>query len=178
MILVATCSGNLVDTLPKCKVSDKECLIRHVELLFRAHDPVFVEKMVMNQNGEGAIGISLEYTNATIYGLKNARVYSVKGIEADPEGNKIEMRFRIPTVTTLATYAADGKVLFLNIHAKGNVNLTFGNNYYYINLNFRIIMKISVDEDAKLLLLTKKVEINNEIHMQVVKAKLDFDIKK
>jgi hypothetical protein len=127
-ILTAKCSGNIVDSLPKCNVSDNECLIRHAELLFRSHDPMFVEKMTINQKDEGVIGINLEYTNTTTYGLKNTRVLSVKGVKADPYG-KVEIRFKIPTVTTLATYSAKSKISLLDIYTKGNVNLTFGSNF-------------------------------------------------
>jgi hypothetical protein len=68
-----------------------------------------------------------------IYGLKKSRVYSVKGIEADPDGNEIEIRFKIPTVITIAKYSANGRISFLNIRTKGNVNLTFG-KYLCISL--------------------------------------------
>ncbi len=134
IIFIAKCSGDIADTLPKCKVSDNECLIRQAELMFRSHDPMFVEKMAINQKGEGAIGINLEYTNATTYGLKNTQVYSVKVVKTDLDSIKVEIRFKIPTVTTLAKYSASGKISILNIQAKGNVNLTFGNYFCLISI--------------------------------------------
>jgi hypothetical protein len=131
IIFVAKCSGDLLQMIPKCEVSDNECLIRHTEFLFRVHDPMFVEK----------VSSSLEYTNVTIYGLKNTRVLSIKVVRADSDIFKVEIRFKIPTVTTLATYAANGKISFFNIHTKGNVNLTFGNYLpFYLKLHVSIFL--------------------------------------
>ncbi len=51
----------------------------------------------------------------------------------------------------------------------------------FINLVLLIkinLIKISVEEDAKLLLLEKRVQINDKFYVQVVKAKFDFDIAK
>ncbi len=42
IIFAIKCSGDIVDTLPRCNVSENECLMRQAELLFRSYDPINV----------------------------------------------------------------------------------------------------------------------------------------
>lgn len=125
LIFLIGCSADLLESLPKCHVSDLKCLENYCGVLFRAHDPLFVEKMVVNQGGGGTIGLDLVFQNASIFGMKDVKVYSVKGLQKDPEGNKLEIRLKAPAITTRSKYSANGKILFLNIQARGNINMTF-----------------------------------------------------
>lgn len=89
-------------------------------------DPLKIEKMYISQGKNSPVNIALNFTNIDLTGLSNAMFYKVEGFNADPEGDKLDIRFKAPKVMVTGPYKINGKVLILPIQGSGKTNLTLG----------------------------------------------------
>jgi hypothetical protein len=89
-------------------------------------DPLKIEKMYIGQGKNNPVNIGLNFTNIDLTGLSNATFYKVMGFNSNPEGDKLDIRFKSPKVTISGPYKINGKVLILPIQGNGKTNLTLG----------------------------------------------------
>lgn len=83
--------------------------------------------MDLEQGGQSPVNIKLNFRNITFVGLSNAEVYKVSGFHQNPQGDKLDIRFKTPKITIAGPYKINGKVLILPIQGDGLCNLTLGN---------------------------------------------------
>lgn len=74
----------------KCRYEDSKCISETINYMLETHfnglpesnlislDPVFVEKVDIIQGPESPVNVQLKFKNLRVYGLKGARVESVK----------------------------------------------------------------------------------------------------
>lgn len=113
--------------------------------------------MTISQGGNSPVNIVLDFKNADLIGLQNAVISKVSGFKADPEGNKLEIRMKVPSITVHGPYTGNGRVMILPVQGDGISNITLAN------------------ADVTMRFLTKKVEKDGKIYMQIDKYKLDFE---
>ncbi|KAH8372557.1 hypothetical protein KR200_002625, partial [Drosophila serrata] len=126
------------DPVP-CKYGDGDCIAKFCNYMFSMRsgkedpslniwklDPLKVDKMVINQAGNSAVGIKLTFTDNLLYGLKNQRVVGVKGF-----GKNLTEPHEIRTVSKsyslVGPYNIQGKVLILPISGTGVSNMSMSN---------------------------------------------------
>lgn len=154
--------------MKKCKIHDNDCMVESTnQILKKNHleqlglppiDPMLIEKMDIEQGGNNSVTVHLKFRKVNLFGLSDARVYKISGFQADPERNKLEIKFKTPLASIEGPYSINGKVLVLPIQGKGNIKLDL--------LNLDVTLKF----------LTKKVEKNGKIFMEIEKAKFGFDV--
>lgn len=83
--------------------------------------------MDLEQGDQSPVNIKLNFRNITFVGLANAEVYKVSGFNENPQGDKLDIRFKTPKITIAGPYKINGKVLILPIQGDGLCNLTLGN---------------------------------------------------
>lgn len=83
--------------------------------------------MDLEQGGQSPVNIKLNFRNITFVGLANAVAYKVSGFNQNPQGDKLEIRFKTPKITIAGPYTINGKVLILPIQGDGLCDLTLGN---------------------------------------------------
>lgn len=96
---------------------------------------------------------------------------------------KVEMRFRVPKISLIGPYEADGRILLLPFQGKGEANITISKwaiiySQRFIKLRFFFLISFSVEPDFKINFLFKKESKNGMIFAQAHKAKLDFELKR
>jgi hypothetical protein len=121
-------------------------------------DPLLIEKMDIEQGGNNSVQIHLKFRKVNLFGLSDARVYKISGFQADPERNKLEIKFKTPLGVIEGPYSINGKILVLPIQGKGNIKLELQNL------------------DITLKFLTKKVVKNGKIFMEIEKSKFSYDV--
>lgn len=154
--------------MKKCKIDDYACMIEDTNILlkkndfhsfgFPTFDPLLIEKMDIEQGGNRSVTINLKFRKVHLRGMADAKMYKISGFEADPDKNKIEMRFKTPKGTIEGPYAINGKMLILPIQGKGNITLELYNL------------------DVALKFLTKKVIKDGKIYMGIEKSKLRYTV--
>lgn len=85
-------------------------------------DPLFLERLEIGQ-GSGPVSIDLKLANASIHGLKNAVVRSVK-LDIDNYALGPAIFDITDRVTIVGKYNIKGKVMILPIVGSGNCNIT------------------------------------------------------
>lgn len=121
-------------------------------------DPLLIEKMDIEQGGNKSVQVHIKFRKVNLFGLSDARVYKISGFQADPDRNKLEIKFKTPLGVVEGPYSINGNVLVLPIQGKGNIKMELQ------NLDFT--MKF----------LTKKIERNGKIYMEVEKSKFNFEV--
>ncbi|KAG5681944.1 hypothetical protein PVAND_011345 [Polypedilum vanderplanki] len=168
---VCFCSGaEIPSSIKKCKVDNDACLIKAANLLLqkgvdeyiklglKSVDPLLIEKMDINQGGNGPVTIDLKFRNVYLHGLGKAEIYKVHGFQTDPDKNKLEMRLKTKLGTIKGPYQIKGQMLVLPISGTGNVTLNLENL------------------DITLKFLTKKIEKNGKTYMSIEKSKFSYDV--
>lgn len=123
-----------------------------------AIDPMLIEKMDIEQGGTSSVQIHLKFRKVNLFGLSDARIYNISGFQADPERNKLEIKFKTPLASIEGPYSIEGKVLVLPIQGKGDIKLELQNL------------------DFTLKFLTKKVEKNGKIYMEIERSKFNYEV--
>ncbi|KAH8384115.1 hypothetical protein KR009_012175, partial [Drosophila setifemur] len=130
-----------------CKYGDGGCILQLCNKIFSERaseedpslnlkplDPLKVDRMVISQGGNSAVGINLTFTDNFLYGLKDARVVKVKGFGSDLKAMH-EVRIITKTLNLVGPYDIIGKVLILPISGSGQSNITV--------VNVKVIIRIS-----------------------------------
>lgn len=89
-------------------------------------DPLRIDKIDLVQGGKSPVNIALNFRNISFVGLAQAKVYKVGGFNRNPQGDKLDIRFRTPKVSILGPYKILGRVLVLPIQGDGMCNMTLG----------------------------------------------------
>lgn len=87
--------------------------------------------MDLEQGDQSPVNIKLNFRNITFTGLSIAKVYKVSGFNENPQGDKLDIRFKTPKITIAGPYKVLGKVLILPIQGDGTCNLTLGDLQRY-----------------------------------------------
>ncbi|KAH8247595.1 hypothetical protein KR038_006808, partial [Drosophila bunnanda] len=155
------------DPVP-CKYGDAECIAKFCNSLFSKRsgkedpslnlwklDPLKVEKMVINQESNSAVGIKLTFTDNLLYGLKDQRVVGVKGFGKNLT-EQHELRVLAKAYSLVGPYNIQGKVLILPISGSGVSNMSMS--------NIKMIVKFS----------GRPLEKNGETYLDVTNFKLSL----
>ncbi|KAH8342044.1 hypothetical protein KR059_009795, partial [Drosophila kikkawai] len=126
------------DPVP-CKYGDGKCIANFANTLFSKRsgkedpslnlwqlDPLKVDKMVINQAGNSAVGIKLTFTDNMLYGIKDQRVVGVKGFGKNLT-EQHELRVLAKSYSLVGPYNIQGKVLILPISGTGVSNMSMSN---------------------------------------------------
>lgn len=125
--------------IPKCKFDDENCLTKVMTGVIQGKyqgstalglptiDPLFIEQMsIIPQGGSSQVKLNIDLKNANMYGISKGAYYKVNGFKKDPEGNKLEIKIKIPLFQIIGTYKANGQILILPIQGNGQANITLG----------------------------------------------------
>ncbi|CRK98039.1 CLUMA_CG011408, isoform A [Clunio marinus] len=155
--------------IKKCNYGDSKCIINFINDIFEKNyqglpgiglpsiDPIRIEKMDLIQGEKSPVNIALHFRDITFSGLSKAKVYKATGFSRNPQGDKIDIRFKAPKIAIQGPYKSKGRVLLLPVSGNGFCNMTLEN----------------VDFHMKLLM--KSVERNGKIFMQIDKTKFNFE---
>lgn len=156
--------------LKQCKLDDNACIIEVANEIFKNRyqgigelglssiDPLKIDKMDLVQGGNVPVQIDLKFRKVVLLGLSKAKLYKISGFRADPENNKLEIRFKTPLGTLVGPYVINGKMLILPIRGNGNVTLNLENL------------------DIHLKFLTKKVMKDGKAFMKIEKSKFYYEV--
>lgn len=78
-------------------------------------DPLRITKMDLEQGEQSSVNIKLNFRNITFSGLSQSQVYKVSGFNRNPQGDKIDIRFKTPKIVIFGPYTSIGRVLVLPI---------------------------------------------------------------
>jgi hypothetical protein len=116
---------------------DSPCIIKVVnEILSRANqgyldiglpvfDPLQIERMKIDQGGEGPVNLKINFKNVQLKGLSGVKFTKIDGFKKDYDKAKMEFRFQYPVLSIEGPYRLEGKVLVLPVQGDGIANLTF-----------------------------------------------------
>ena len=170
LLSVGVYSASLRTGSSRCQHEDSACIVKQLNEVFHSYyngypdfhlrqfEPLMIPKMSLKQ--DGIINVDLAFKNVALSGLSKATVYKATGFKSDPQNNKLEIRLRTPALILDGPYKATGNVLFVPITAKGMSNLTLENI------------------DVTLKFVTKKIEKNGKIYMNIEKKKVSFESPK
>ncbi|CAD7093430.1 unnamed protein product [Hermetia illucens] len=156
--------------IPQCKNDDQSCLQQAIDEVVHNHfsghrglhlipiDPLKIRSMLIAQNSESPVSITLKFTEFLLIGFKNMKVYSSSGFKKDIMNSNFEVDVKIPSLVLTGPYEIKGRVLVLPITGHGQSNLTLEN------------------VDAKIKLLGHPETKDGEEYFHLTKVKLDFDI--
>jgi hypothetical protein len=82
--------------------------------------------MDLEQDEKSPVNIRINFRDINLSGLSNAKVYKLSGFNRNPQGDKIEIRYKTPKLTIMGPYKSFGKVLLLPIQGDGICNMTLG----------------------------------------------------
>lgn len=107
-----------------CKYTDNSCFLKSAndalktryngipEIDLVPFDPLFAKKLLITQGAaDRPIRLDLEVRDFQILGLKNGKFYKLSGFTENPEGNKLDLRIKIPLLTLVGPYTGNGKIL-------------------------------------------------------------------
>lgn len=123
-------------------------------------DPLAIEKVDIHQDGNSAVKVDLKFRNANFLGLSKAKFYKVSGFQKDPEGNKLDIRFKIPLATLTGPYSIKGELFVLVLAGNGTATLKWENLDFHLKF------------------LTRKVLKNGKVYAQIEKTKLTYEATK
>lgn len=121
----------------KCQYGDSDCLVRianeimsrgkqgYPELGLPIFDPLRIEKLNIDQGGNGPVNLKMLLRNIDLHGLSELTFTKIDGFRKDYDKAKMELRFRYPVMQIQGPYKLDGKVLVLPVQGNGVANLTF-----------------------------------------------------
>ncbi|KAG5676048.1 hypothetical protein PVAND_005902 [Polypedilum vanderplanki] len=169
MIACTVQSAKFPTDLEKCKYDDEKCYINvantimkrgskgYAELGLPVFEPLFVNKIGIDQGGDGPVVLKLHMKDVNIHGFSGVKFKAIKGLGKNIDKAKIDLKYTQPIFQMIGKYTTEGKVLVLPVQGDGNCNITLVNN------------------DCHVKLLTKKIEKNGKSYMQIDKIKFNFD---
>ena len=90
-------------------------------------DPLFIDKLnIIQGGGSSQVKLNIDLKDTKMYGISNAAYYKANGFKKDPEGNKLEIKIKIPLLQIVGNYKASGQILILPIQGNGQANITLG----------------------------------------------------
>lgn len=113
--------------------------------------------MDLEQGDSSPVNIKLNFRNITLSGLSHAKVYKISGFNRNPNGDKLDIRFKAPEIAVIGPYKSIGRVLVLPIQGEGMCNMTMQN------------------VDFMMRFITKAVVKGGKTFMKIDKSKLNFE---
>lgn len=95
------------------------------ELGLPVFDPLKIEKMNLEQGGNGPVNLKINLKNIKLSGLSDVRFTKIDGFRQEYDKAKMELQFKFPALGIEGPYKLDGKVLVLPVQGDGIANLTF-----------------------------------------------------
>lgn len=95
------------------------------ELGLPIFDPLKIEKMNIEQGGNGPVNLKINLRNIKLGGLSDIKFSKIDGFRKDYDKARMELRFKYPVLSIEGPYKLDGKVLVLPVQGDGMANLTF-----------------------------------------------------
>lgn len=130
----------LASNVKACKYNDEQCLRDTMndifankfdgfpELALPSLDPLNIKALDLVQGSKSPVNIVMNLRNVTFSGLSKAKAYKASGFSENPQGAKLDIRFKAPKIAIIGPYKAFGKVLVLPIQGDGIGNMTLGKN--------------------------------------------------
>ncbi|KAH8232386.1 hypothetical protein KR032_005346 [Drosophila birchii] len=153
LCLIASTQAVFPDDPVPCKYGDGECIAKFINVLFSKRsgetdpslnlwqlDPLKVDKLVINQAGNSAVGIKLTFTDNLLYGIKDQRVLGVRGFGKNLTGQH-ELKVLAKSYSLVGPYNIQGQVLILPITGTGVSNMTMSNIKMIVRFSGQPIVK-------------------------------------
>jgi hypothetical protein len=96
----------------------------YADLGLPVFDPLFINKIGIDQGGDGPVVLKIDMKNVSIYGFSGVKFKSIKGLSKNIDKAKIDLRYSQPLFQMIGRYQSNGKVLVLPVHGDGNANIT------------------------------------------------------
>lgn len=87
-------------------------------------DPLRIEKMNVDQGGDGPVNLKISLRNINLIGLSGTRFTKIEGFRQNIDRSKIEIRFIHPVMRIEGPYKLNGKVLVLPVQGSGIANIS------------------------------------------------------
>jgi Haemolymph juvenile hormone binding protein (JHBP) len=122
--------------LEKCQAGDSRCIVRVAnEVVARARygypelglpilDPLRVEKMNVDQGGNGPVNLKIALRNIDLTGLAGTQFRKIVGFKPNADRLKVELQFFHPMMRIEGPYRLNGKVLILPVQGNGIANIS------------------------------------------------------
>lgn len=94
------------------------------ELGLPVFDPLKIEKMNIEQAGDGPVTLKINLRNIEMNGMSQMTFTKIEGFRKDFDKARIEMRFKYPALNIQGPYKLEGRVLVLPVQGDGKINLT------------------------------------------------------
>lgn len=128
--------SSATNLIEKCRHTDSECFLRVAgeivkrtpkgfpELGLPVAEPLRVEKLNIEQGGDGPVNLKIQLRNFDLKGLSKVQFVSFAGLEKIDDG-KITVTLKFPHLELDGPYKIDGKVLILPVQGNGKASLKF-----------------------------------------------------
>ncbi|KAL7042738.1 hypothetical protein ACKWTF_001266 [Chironomus riparius] len=172
IVLVGINCAKFPSDLQKCKYGDMTCVIKVAneimarsanglpELGFPSTDPLVINRIGLNQDGDRPVVLNIELSDCKMSGLPTTNFTSIQGFSDNIDKAKILLKYKQDHIQLFGPYKAKGKILVLPMNGDGEANITF----------------TGVDGIVKM--LTKKILKNGKNYMQIDKLRMNFDVKR
>jgi hypothetical protein len=150
------------------------------ELGLPVMDPLLIDKMTIDQGGNGPVTLKISLKDTTVRGLAGTVFTKIEGLKEDFNRAKIELRFKLPVMTITGPYKMNGRVLVLPVQGNGIANISLCK--LVLNAPLPCLTKLyflcSDDVDSTMKLLVKQIDKNGKKFVEIEKAKLNFEVQK
>ncbi|CAG9787826.1 unnamed protein product [Diatraea saccharalis] len=161
--LIQICYGALLP-VPKCKISDTKCLTASAQMaipLFAPGIPEIgappIDEMQIKYVKVALAGLNLDVKDATLKGLKDAKIYKVR---VDMEKKEIKYVF-ISDPWLEGKYTASGQLLVLPISGDGDVSIKIKNGEIDVTHTFDVVKNADGKDVIKLKGFSFKYDIKD-----------------
>lgn len=90
-------------------------------------DPLSIDHLnIIQGGGSSQVKLNIDLKNIKMYGISKGAYYKANGFKKDPEGNKLEIKIKVPLLQIIGSYKANGQILILPIQGNGQSNITLG----------------------------------------------------
>jgi hypothetical protein len=87
-------------------------------------DPLRIDKMNVDQGGDGPVNLKISLRNVNLIGLSGTRFIKIAGFKQNIDRSKIELHFIHPFMRIEGPYKLNGKVLVLPVQGSGIANIS------------------------------------------------------
>lgn len=123
----------------------------------KSFEPLKIDRVDINHDGNAALKVDLKFRRVDFIGLSKAKVYKISGFKKDPEGCKLDVRFKVPLATLTGPYKIKGELFVLSLFGNGTATLKWENL------------------DVHLKFLLRKVVKNGNVYAQIEKTKFTYE---
>jgi hypothetical protein len=88
------------------------------ELGLPVFDPLLINKIGIDQGGNGPVVLKLDMITTNVFGFSGVRYKSIKGLGKNFDRAKIDIKYSQPLFQMIGKYKANGKVLVLPVQGE------------------------------------------------------------